>query len=89
MERRRRRGLDRLDEVWAGVLHVNPAPHGRHAALVAQLIVILAPLARAAGFELLAASNVGEPDDFRVPGACVQGAAPARLYYRPRRWSSR
>jgi hypothetical protein len=31
LERRRRSGLDRLDEVWEGVLHMVPAPSGEHA----------------------------------------------------------
>ena len=30
-----------LDEVWDGVLHINPAPSGRHAQLEAQLLAIL------------------------------------------------
>ena len=31
MERRRRSGLARLDEVWGGVLHMIPAPSFAHA----------------------------------------------------------
>ena len=30
LERRRRLGQDLFDEVWEGVLHMNPAPSGRH-----------------------------------------------------------
>ncbi|MGI8413509.1 MAG: hypothetical protein ACR2QA_13710 [Solirubrobacteraceae bacterium] len=37
LERRRRWGADRRDEVWEGVLHMNPAPSIAHGDLVAQL----------------------------------------------------
>ncbi len=33
LERRRRLGQDLFDEVWEGVLHVNPTPSGRHGAV--------------------------------------------------------
>jgi hypothetical protein len=45
LERRRRLGQDLFDEVWEGVLHMNPAPSGRHGDLESQLHVLLAPLA--------------------------------------------
>lgn len=41
LERRRRLGQDLFDEVWKGVLHMNPAPSGRHARIEAQLLAIL------------------------------------------------
>lgn len=68
-ERRRRAGLDRLDEVWEGVLHMVPAPHGRHAKIATQLTELLAPLARAAGLEpTMHEFNLGRSEhDFRVP----------------------
>jgi Uma2 family endonuclease len=69
MERRRISGLDRLDEVWEGVLHMVPAPSYEHARISQQLAEILGPRARAAG--LIAAMgefNLGDSDhDFRVP----------------------
>jgi Uma2 family endonuclease len=68
-ERRRVSGLDRLDEVWEGVLHMVPAPSYEHARIAQQLAEILGPLARDAG--LVAAMgefNLGDSiDDFRVP----------------------
>jgi Uma2 family endonuclease len=68
-ERRRASGLDRLDEVWEGVLHMVPAPSYEHARIAQQLAEILGPLARSAG--LVAAMgefNLGDSvDDFRVP----------------------
>jgi Uma2 family endonuclease len=68
-ERRRRSGLDRLDEVWEGVLHMVPAPSHEHAAISQQLAELLGPLARAAGLEpTLGEFNLGESEhDFRVP----------------------
>jgi Uma2 family endonuclease len=69
LERRRRDGLDRFDEVWGGVLHMIPAPSFEHARITSQLMVLLDGPARAAG--LLAAMggfNLGQSEhDYRVP----------------------
>jgi Uma2 family endonuclease len=81
LERRRRLGIDRRDEVWAGVLHVNPLPHGRHARVQAQLIALLAPLAHAGGLTVLAGANLGADGDFRGPDGMLQRPGPDRLYY--------
>lgn len=68
-ERRRRSGLDRLDEVWEGVLHMVPAPSRKHAKVAQQLAELLGLPARAAGFEpAMGEFNLGESEqDFRVP----------------------
>jgi Uma2 family endonuclease len=68
-ERRRISGLDRLDEVWEGVLHMVPAPNYGHARLGQQLAEILGPLARDAGLEAaMGEFNLGDSEaDFRVP----------------------
>jgi Uma2 family endonuclease len=68
-ERRRRSGLDRLDEVWEGVLHMVPAPTYEHAVIAQQLAELLGPPARAAGLEpAMGEFNLGESEhDFRVP----------------------
>jgi Uma2 family endonuclease len=72
LERRRRSGLDRLDEVWDGVLHMVPAPSHGHASIEAQLIMILGPAARAAGLEAIGQSNLGEGEhNFRVPDGAL------------------
>jgi Uma2 family endonuclease len=69
LERRRRAGVDRLDEVWQGVLHMVPGPSFEHARITHQLAVVLDRPAREAG--LLAAIgefNLGDSEhDFRVP----------------------
>jgi Uma2 family endonuclease len=68
-ERRRVSGLDRLDEVWEGVLHMVPAPLGEHADISQQLAVVLNGPARAAGlWPTMGEFNLGDSDDdFRVP----------------------
>jgi Uma2 family endonuclease len=68
-KRRRRAGLDRLDEVWEGVLHMVPAPSRKHARIATQLAVALDAPARDAGLELtMHEFNLGESErDFRVP----------------------
>jgi Uma2 family endonuclease len=69
LERRARSGLDRLDEVWGGVLHVIPAPSLAHARIAQQLAELLGPVARAGGLEsVMHEFNLGESErDFRVP----------------------
>jgi Uma2 family endonuclease len=68
-ERRRRAGLDRLDEVWEGVLHMVPAPSRKHAKIAQQLAVALDAPARDAGLEpTMHEFNLGRSEqDFRVP----------------------
>jgi Putative restriction endonuclease len=68
-ERRRVSGLDRLDEVWEGVLHMVPAPNYGHARLTQQLAVALNGPARDADLEAaMGEFNLGDSiDDFRVP----------------------
>lgn len=69
LERRRRAGVDRLDEVWDGVRHLVPGPSFEHARISQQLAVLLGPLASAAGLQAaISEFNLGESeDDFRVP----------------------
>jgi len=72
LERRRRSGLDRLDEVWEDVLHMVPAPSHTHAVIEAQLLMILGPAARAAVLEPTGQCNLGESEhDFRVPDGAL------------------
>lgn len=69
LERRHRSGIDRLDEVWEGVLHMIPAPSLEHARITQQLAVLLDGPARAAGLiPAMGGFNLGESErDFRVP----------------------
>lgn len=68
IERRRRLGQDLFDEVWEGVLHMNPGPGIPHGRIESQLTELLGPLARAAGLFVTGQFNVGESEqDYRVP----------------------
>jgi Uma2 family endonuclease len=81
-ENRRRSGLDRLDEVWEGVLHMVPAPSHEHADIESQLHTVLRPLARQAGLTMIGQSNVGEgEDDFRVPDAALHRSGSSGIWH--------
>lgn len=83
LDRRRRSGLDRLDEVWEGVLHLVPAPSGEHADLSQQLAVLLDGPARAAGlFPAMGEFNIGESEsDFRVPDGGLHRSRPRGVWF--------
>lgn len=82
LERRRRSGLDRLDEVWEGVLHMVPAPTGQHADIAQQLAVALNRPARAAGLWPTMGVNVGESqENFRVPDGGVHRTRPRGVWH--------
>ncbi|MGI8903228.1 MAG: Uma2 family endonuclease [Solirubrobacteraceae bacterium] len=81
LQRRRRTGADRHDEVWKGVLHMSPAAHGRHAKLQARVLYLLTPHADAAGLTVLDEFNLGEPDDYRIPDGGIHRPGPEQLYY--------
>ncbi len=82
LERRKRSGLDRLDEVWEGVLHMVPAPSGAHASLEWQLAAILRPLAQAAGLEAVGQFNLGEGEhDYRVPDGGLHRSPPRGTWF--------
>ena len=80
--RRKQLGLDHADEMWDGVLHVNPSPHGRHARILTQLAVLFNGPSRDAGMILsMGDINVGAKGDYRVPDGGILHSEPARLYY--------
>ncbi len=72
LERRRRIGLDRYDEMWNGVLHMNPGPSGAHQDIVAQLTVLFSTLAREVDLFVRPGVNIGESNDFRSPDVVIQ-----------------
>jgi Uma2 family endonuclease len=78
IELRRRLGLDRRDEVWEGVLHLNPPPSRKHEQIASQLHRLLGPYADAAGLELLGTVGIGVVDDNRVPDLVLQLPEDAR-----------
>jgi Uma2 family endonuclease len=69
LQRRRRLGLDRRDEVWEGRYVVAPDPHSNHGEVQLALGALLRPAARRLGLQATATFNLGGPDDFRVPDA--------------------
>jgi Uma2 family endonuclease len=72
LERRRRSGLDRFDEVWEGVYHMVPGPSHAHASIEWQLAALLRPTASAADLEAIGQCNLGEDEhDFRVPDGAL------------------
>jgi Uma2 family endonuclease len=82
LERRRRLGQDLFDEVWEGVLHMNPAPSGRHARIEAQLLAILQGPAAAAGLTVVGQFNLGEDEhDYRVPDGGLHRDFTDRVFY--------
>lgn len=83
IERRRRSGLHRLDEVWEGVLHMVPAPSGAHAYLAQQLAELLGPPARGAGFvPAMHEVNVGSSEaDFRIPDGALHREIPRSVWF--------
>ena len=82
IENRRRLGLDHNDEMWEGVLHMNPAPHGRHHRIGQQLAELLGPPATVAGLvPAIGIFNLGEPEDYRVPDGGVHRPGPDQMYY--------
>jgi Uma2 family endonuclease len=83
LERRKRLGQDRKDEVWEGVLHMVPAPAHRHADLAQQLAELLGPAARVAGLQpTVAGFNLGDSkDDFRVPDGGLHRPGAAEMWH--------
>jgi len=82
LERRHSSGLDRLDEIWEGVLHMVPAPSGPHSTVEWQLAQLLRPLAQRAGLHACGQHNLGEGEhDFRVPDGGLHRAPPLVTWY--------
>lgn len=80
LERRRRMGADRRDEVWVGVYHMVPSPGGPHSLIVQQLAVLLDAPARAAGLRVSVEFNMGVKDDFRMPDLGVHREGPLGVW---------
>jgi Uma2 family endonuclease len=80
IDKRRRLGLDRHDEVWDGVYVMAPHAHSDHGIVADELKGLLFPRAKAAGLLPGDAFNLGEPQDFRVPDGGYHRARPGTLY---------
>jgi len=69
LERRRRVGADRFDEVWEGRYVVAPDPHSSHGAVQGDVYALLKQAARKLGARAVQTFNLGRPGDFRIPDA--------------------
>jgi Putative restriction endonuclease len=58
---RRRLGLDKQDEMWDGVLHMNLPGNTNHQRTEMRLALCLEPLARQSGLELLVEAGLFDP----------------------------
>jgi hypothetical protein len=66
---RRRRGIDKLDERWAGEWHLVNPPKNWHVDLNAEMFLVLGPLAKRLGLKAYgdASGLFASEDDWRVP----------------------
>jgi Uma2 family endonuclease len=68
---RRRKGHDRFDEVWEGVLHMVPAPSDGHQRFGGDLYLTLGPIAKAKGLVATYETAIHRPGavdrDYRQP----------------------
>jgi Uma2 family endonuclease len=67
---RARKGHDRFDEMWNGVLHMNPPPGSEHQGFGSRLFVVCAPLAMRRGLRAFYETGLyrsGVDNDWRVP----------------------
>jgi Uma2 family endonuclease len=69
LERRRRSGADRLDEVWEGRYVVAPDPHSSHGVVQGEMYSLLKQAARGLDARAAQTFNLGRPDDFGIPDA--------------------
>lgn len=69
LERRRRSGADRFDEVWEGRYVVAPDPDSHHSAVQVELAPLLRSAGRRQGLRAVLTFNLGGPDDYRIPDA--------------------
>lgn len=76
VERRKKLGIDRWDEVWDGEWHLSPAPSIEHQRMVKELLRILMEVVEDVGLGLVFQGvNVADPSqgltDFRIPDISI------------------
>ena len=62
LRERQARGLDHFDEMWEGVLHMNPQPFWDHQLLASELLQIMGPLAKARRWHAVLDTSLLDPD---------------------------
>ena len=72
LEERARKGIDRWDEMWEGVLHIPPPPSREHQDLTARIATWLQthwtmPRGNRVHMQINVASPGGWPNDYRIP----------------------
>jgi Uma2 family endonuclease len=84
---RRRRGLDRFDEMWEGVLHMAPAPAYEHQRIVSEIHLFIGSLGNrqqrgvlAIGINLF--NEASAVPDYRIPDFTFIAAGRERLIAR-------
>lgn len=81
LEERSRLGLDHRDEVWDGVLHVPPRPSTAHQMFEFELHLVLRPIVRLLGLQIVQELAVFDPDkgekNYRAPDLVI--AAPENI----------
>lgn len=84
LDDRRRKGLDRFDEVWDGVLHVVPFPGFDHQHFEGELEVVLRRVTAATNLKVLHNFGVYDPikGERNLRGPDVLVAAPAHISQR-------
>ena len=84
LEDRRRKGLDKRDEVWDGVLHMVPPASGPHQLVGSNLLVVLARIATRHGLQVVYEIGLFDPakgpSNYRVPDLVL--VAPERILER-------
>src|SRR2546421_12975529 len=72
---RRRKGWDRFDEMWDGVLHMVPPPSGWHQRFGTKLVVVIEPVAEKLGLQASYETGFFRPNapepDYRQPDIAV------------------
>jgi Uma2 family endonuclease len=76
LEERRRRGHDRHDEVWQGVLHMVPPPSYGHQRIESELLIALAACAKRRGLRVVVEAGLFHPavadnSDYRQPDLMI------------------
>lgn len=83
VEERRRKGIDRFDEVWEGVLHMVPPPAESHGSILVGLSAKLAPVAERLGGRLVIGPGLRPPGsgdkNYRAPDLVYLGPGEERL----------
>jgi hypothetical protein len=83
IERRRRLGQDRHDEVWEGAYHMAPEPIAEHGLAQFQIGTRVAGRAKGRGLVFSLTFNLGDGrDDFRIPDFGLHEGTPRGIWIR-------